>query len=177
MSVTEESFLREKATTIYESTTTTVDTQTGEILNRETSTKKRTSTEPDYIKLYYRTMMAVQDIDEIPLSFLLALSSQIGYSNGGGSEVYFYNNKTTRRIISDFCRIGDNMTQKYIRRSVAKGILFPSEDRGTYTVNPWLIAKGRWEHIRELQAQFSFIDGRWTRRMVEDEGADEEATD
>lgn len=172
--MTEEQFLRSKTTTVYESDTSIIDSTTGEILQQEHTLKKRTSTEPDYIKVYYQAMMAVNQISEIPLDFLLALSAQIGFANG--ERIYFYNNKTTRRAISDYCGIGDNMTAKYIRRAVDKGILFSTPDRGTYEVNPWLIAKGRWEHIRELQANFQFVSGRWERIMtvaVDDKGESE----
>lgn len=151
-----------KSIRYYEKERTVVDVTTGEILQNEKTTHKKSMTsEPDYIKIYYKTMMAVNEISEIPIDFLLALSAQIGFTNG--DKILFYNNKTTRRAISDYCKIGDNMVAKYIRRSVDKGILFSTQDRGTYEVNPWLIAKGRWEHIKELQASFQFVNGKWTR--------------
>lgn len=162
----EQDFRRGKTTAIYESDTSIVDSSTGEILRQEHTTKRKTSSEPDYIKVYYQAMMAVNEISEIPLDFLLALSAQIGFANG--DRILFYNNKTTRRAISDYCEIGDNMTAKYIKRSVEKGILFTTEDRGTYEVNPWLIAKGKWEHIKELQANFQFVAGRWERTITMD---------
>lgn len=154
-------FLRHKTTTLYESEITTVDIATGEVLHQETATKKNVSAEPDYIKVYYKAMMAVNNIAEIPLNFLLALSSQIGFTNG--DSILFYNNKTSRRKIADFCKIGDNMVSKYLNRCKAQGILFSTEDRGTYEVNPWLIARGKWDSIRKLQANFDFINGRWER--------------
>ena len=58
------------------------------------------------------------------------------------------------------------MVAKYIRRSVDKGILFSTQDRGTYEVNPWLIAKGKWSSIQELQANFRFVEGKWERVMT-----------
>ena len=105
---TEENFLRAKNTAVYESNNMVTDVQSGEILYQEKSTKVKTSTEPDFIKVYYKAMMAVNAISEIPLDFLLALSAQIGFTNG--DKIMFYNNKTTRRAISEYCNIGDNMT-------------------------------------------------------------------
>ena len=148
---TEENFLRAKNTAVYESNNMVTDVQSGEILYQEKSTRVKTSTEPDFIKVYYKTMMAVNAISEIPLDFLLALSAQIGFTNGD-------------KIM--FCNIGDNMTAKYIKRAVEKGILFSTQDRGSYEVNPWLIAKGKWEHIRELQAAFQFVDKKWIRTIT-----------
>lgn len=165
--MTEQDFLREKTTNVYEYDGTVIDSQTGEILHHEHTTKKRTSSEPDYIKLYYKTMMAVQDVDQIPLDFILALSAQVNYANG--DRMLFYNNKTTRRAIADYCKCGDNWTAKLIKASVDKGILFKTEDRGTYEVNPWLIAKGKWENIKALQANFEFVSGKWQRIIAVDQ--------
>lgn len=169
----EENFLRSKTTTVYERDTTIIDKTSGEILAQERTTKKKVSAEPDYIKVYYKTMMAVNEISEIPLNFLLALSAQIGFANG--DQILFYNNKTTRRAIAEYCQIGDNMALKYIRRCTDKGILFPTQDRGTYEVNPWLIAKGKWDRIRELQANFRFVSGKWERTIeLEETVSDDE---
>lgn len=162
-SMREDQFLRKKNTVVYDEEKTIVDVATGEILNRESIRVTRSSTEPEYIKIYYKTMLSINDISDIPLEFLLALSAQIGYANSDTDAIYFYNNKTTRRIIAEYCKIGDNMVGKYIRRCVMKGILFTTKDRGTYEVNPWMIAKGKWEHIKELQANFTFLDGKWSR--------------
>lgn len=172
--LTEQDFLRDKTRTVYESERTIVSEDTGEILRSEKETVKKTSTEPDFIKVYYRTMMAVNQIGEIPLNFLLALSCEIGFSNSNNDVVTFYNNKTTRRRIASYCGVGDNMITKYIKRSVEKGLLFTTEDRGTYEVNPWLIAKGRWERIKELQASFEFIGQKWRRKIVETEKPNDE---
>ena len=143
---TEEIFLRAKNTAVYESNNMVTDVQSGEILYQEKSTRVKTSTEPDFIKVYYKAMMAVNAISEIPLDFLLALSAQIGFTNG--DKIMFYNNKTTRRAISEYCNIGDNMTAN--------------------EVTPGLIAKGKWEHIRELQAAFQFVDKKWIRTITEE---------
>lgn len=58
----ESKFLRSKTTAIYESDTSVVDKSTGEILRQERAVKKKVSAEPDYIKVYYQAMMAVNDI-------------------------------------------------------------------------------------------------------------------
>lgn len=172
MCATTEDFLRRKKTVLYDYSSDVIDSQSGELLRSERETITKTSTEPDYIKVYYKAMMAVNGIAEIPLDFLLALSAQIGFTNG--DKIYYYNNKTTRRAISDYCKIGDNMTAKYIKRCVSCGVLFPTEDRGTYEVNPWLIAKGRWASIKELQANFEFVGGKWKRVIVSKQEPDDD---
>lgn len=170
----EQDFLRDKTTTLYESENTVVDAQSGEILHHEKNTKKKLSAEPDFIKVYYKTMLAVQDIDDLPLSFLLALSCHINYAND--EKILFFNNKTTRRSIAESCDVGDNMIAKYVQRSVKCGLLFKTSDRGTYEVNPWMVARGRWDKIRELQASFCFVEGKWQRVVIEDAEAAPEMT-
>ena len=61
---TEEIFLRAKNTAVYESNNIVTDVQSGEILYQEKSTRVKTSTEPDFIKVYYKAMMAVNAISE-----------------------------------------------------------------------------------------------------------------
>ena len=176
MSITSErDFLREKSRTIYESERTVIDEATGEILRREIETSKKTSTEPDYIKVYYRTMMAVQGVEDIPLKFLLALSGEIGFSNG--ERVIFYNNKITRQSIAKYCDVTDGMVSKYIKQAVDSGVLFSTECKGAYEVNPWMIAKGKWQHIRELQASFEFVDRKWRRKVSFIEGKEATTTE
>lgn len=165
---TEQDLLRDRTRVVYESERTVMDEASGEILRREREVNRRSSTEPDYIKVYYRAMMAVQGLDDIPLKFLLALSAQIGFSNNS-EQVIFYNNKLTRTSIATYCDVTDGMVSKYIRQAVNRGLLFPLKGyRGAYEVNPWLIAKGKWEHIKELQASFEFVNGRWCRKIVSD---------
>jgi hypothetical protein len=107
-------------------------------------------------------MMGVTNISEIPLDFLLALSSQISFTNDK-KPMYFYSNGVTRRGISQYCNIKISMIKEYLRRCVEKGVLFKTDTKGIYEVNPWLIAKGKWESIKELQTNFCFVKGKWER--------------
>lgn len=145
-----------------EKTSELINFQTGEIVTLAKQTVKITSLEPEYIKLYYRAMMGVTNISEIPLDFLLALSSQISFTNNK-KPMYFYSNGVTRQEISQYCNIKISMIKEYLKRCVEKGVLFKTDTKGIYEVNPWLIAKGKWENIKELQANFCFVKGKWER--------------
>jgi len=160
-----EQFLKQKQRIVSLTETTYVDSVSGDF-HRVIEQIRTSSTEPDFVKVYYRTMMASQDIDNVSCGFLMALSSVIAYVNDD-SPIYFYNNMATRDRISRLCGIKDSMVSKYIKQCVASGILFKTEYKGTYEVNPWLIAKGRWPKIQKLQAHFDFIDGKWVR-IIED---------
>lgn len=172
----EDDFRRAKNSLIYQTTSTTIDSRTGEVLLEHTEQKIRTATEPDYIKIYYKVMLAAYDIDKLSLDFVLALSSVINYSNTPNDKIFFYNNKTNRRIIADQCKkkngepITDNMVAKYIKTAKDVGLLFDTKDRGTYEVNPWMIARGKWANISQLQANFTFNAEvrRWERVITTD---------
>lgn len=162
---------RTKKQVVFETTNQIVDTVTGEILRQESTQKIKTTTEPDFIKVYYKAMLAVNNIDKMPIDFVLALASVITYCNDN-KPIYFHNNKTNRDLIAECCLkrdgqpISDNMVSRYIKDAKDLGLLFETPHRGTYEVNPCMIAKGQWKNINKLQASFDFTDGRWTRTMT-----------
>lgn len=153
-----------KKTTIYEKVSQIVDLQTGEVVSQSTNALKITSSEPLFVKVYYQAMLAITDIKEIPVDFLLALSSYISFSDNKNA-MFFCNNKLSRDYICGKCQIKQRMFLRYITRCIEKGILFKTDAKGIYEVNPWLIAKGKWENIRELQAKFEFIGGKWEKNI------------
>lgn len=172
-----------KKSIVYESNERLIDTATGEILRDHTTQKVKASGEPDFIKVYYKSMLAIQGIEQIPLEFMLALSNVITYSNNPDAPVYFYNNAMNRKIIAGCCMnkqgqpISDNMVARHIAQAVKVGILFSVKGmRGVYEVNPCVIAKGRWENIKGLQARFDFIEGKWVRTIIEEQAEPEQST-
>ena len=54
-----------KTKTVYERTNYSTDITTGEILRTDTETIKKTTSEPEFIKLYYRTMLAFNGVDDV----------------------------------------------------------------------------------------------------------------
>lgn len=157
-----------KKNIVYEEQERIIDTQTGEVIQERKLTKSKTDREPDYIKVYYDTMLSFNGIKDIPVSFLMALSAYITYSNEG-EPMRFQNVKVTRDDIVSKLQIKDSMYQKYIKRCKDAGLLIPTKYRGTFEVNPFFIAKGKWDSIKELRCSFKFIDGTWKREIEEDE--------
>lgn len=173
-----------KKQVVYENNERLIDSATGEILEDKITQKVKTTTEPDFIKVYYKAMLAVQGIEGIPLEFVLALSSVITYSNNPEKPVYFYNNAMNRRLIASCCMnkkgepISDNMVSRHITSAVKIGLLFKVKGmKGVYEVNPCIIAKGRWENIKGLQSKFDFIEGKWVRTIIEDTSAQNQKED
>ena len=157
---------RESNTAFYDHEQTLVDVQTGEILTSHRETIQKTSGEPDYVKLYYRTMLAFNGVDDIPLAFIISMADHMSWSNDG-SPLLFFNTRIVREQICAVCDIKEAMYKRYITRCRDSGLIFPTKYRGTYEVNPFFIAKGKWDSIKALRAGFDFINGTWTRHIEE----------
>lgn len=157
---------RGSSTAFYDHEQTIIDEQTGEILTSHRETIQKTSGEPDYVKLYYRTMLAFNGVDDIPLAFIISMADHMSWSNDG-SPLLFFNTRIVREQICAVCDIKEAMYKRYITRCRDAGLIFPTKYRGTYEVNPFFIAKGKWDSIKALRTQFDFINGTWTRHIEE----------
>lgn len=153
---------REKNTAFYTHEETTIDATTGEILNYTQKTIAKTSTEPDFIKVYYETMMAFNQIHDIPTSFVLSLSKFLEWTNNGKPQCVTIN-KRVKGIMCEDCKVSLPQIDRYVKKSVDNGLLFRTEFRGVFEVNPFMIAKGKWDSIKQLRANFDFVGGKWER--------------
>lgn len=153
---------REKNTTFYTQEIVRIDCMTGEILSAEEKTVTKTAGEPDYIKIYYETMMAFNQIHDIPISFVVAASSFIEWTNEG-KPIYITLNKRIKQEMSESCGVDVRQIERYIKKAVETGLFFRTVYRGVYEVNPFMIAKGRWESVKKLRASFDFVNGKWER--------------
>lgn len=157
---------RGKTITVYEHNKDVVDVTTGEILNRSTESVKKTSNEPDFIKLYYKTMLAFNGVEDIPLDFILAISCHMTWTNEGAPMI-FNNTKLVKDDVCKKCNIKGSMYAKYVSRCRDKGLLLMIPGyRGAYEVNPFFIAKGKWDSVKQLRTSFDFVGGRWERREI-----------
>jgi hypothetical protein len=163
---------REKNKAVYQHDEIVTDMATGEIISATTKTITKTSTEPDYIKVYYETMMAFNQIHDVPVSFVLSLSKFLEWTNDGKPQCATIN-KRAKEIMSEDCKVDVRQVERYVKKSVDNGLLFRTNYRGVYEVNPFMIAKGKWESIKKLRANFDYVDGKWTR-IIEYKDPEEE---
>lgn len=160
-----------KKTTVFERVKTTVD-ENGKTISEATERVNKTTTEPDFIKIYYETMLAFNEIRGIPISFVLSLSKFIEWTNEG-KPMFVTLNKRVKEILQNDCDVKIAQLNRYISASVESGLIFRTEYRGVYEVNPFLIAKGKWESIQSLQCKFNFVNGKWIREIEEKTEAEE----
>lgn len=159
--------LHEKTVAVYQQDEIVTDVTTGEILSATSKTVAKTSTEPEFIKVYYETMLAFNQIHDIPVSFVLSMAKYLEWSNEGKPSVVTLNKRVKENIAAD-CQVSFPQIDRYIKKSVDNGLLFRTKYRSVYEVNPFMIAKGKWDSIKKLRADFDFVGGKWTRTLVND---------
>lgn len=151
---------------VYESVKEEINPFTGELLSKKTEKINKVSSEPEFIKLYYETMLAFNKIHNVPISFVISLSKFIEWSNEG-KPMCVTINKRVKDILQKDCDVKLAQISRYISISVENGLLFKTKYRSVYEVNPFMIAKGKWDSIRNLQCKFNFKNGRWIREIEE----------
>ncbi len=165
--------MNKKSTSVsYQRTETTYNAD-GEKQEEKQEIVYKIPAEPEFIKVYYETMLAFNQIHDVPLSFVLSLSKFVEWTNDGEPMCVTINKRVREIMIED---VGVKIAQinRYIATSVKNGLLFRTEYKSVYEVNPFMIAKGKWSSIRSLQCKFNFKDGKWTRE-IEEKLPDQEA--
>lgn len=156
---------------VYKKVERSLDFSTGEIVTEEEESILKIKKEPAFIKLYLDCMLTFTGTKHIPSNFLMEICKYINYANSKSKQMYLKIAKQEREEISKELGISDSMIKKYIRNCVDGGILFKTNYRASFIVNPFLIAKGEWKNIKELRAEFNFTSGTWsyTKGIINDE--------
>lgn len=150
-----------------------VDPDTGEVFSAVITKEGFSAKEPEYVKVYYNTMMALNGVKNIPADFLLALCAELsGYINDDGTPLTF---DASKFHIANLCKklgIKKQMVNKYIERCVEAGILIENKEfKKVYAVNPWVIARGSWANISKCRLTVDFVEGQWVMTHVETDDA------
>ena len=163
-----------KGSIARETFTQVKDKETGEIIKNEHTITGKADSEPDFIKLYLNTMMAFQGIKDIPTDLLISMcrTLQGQFNNDGETPLYFRADKLAKTQMSKELDMSIDSVNKYIKKMCNSGIIFKTEMRGVYIINPWIIAKGRYSNIKKLQAHFDFSGGSWDVMFEEEKKKD-----
>ena len=148
---------------IFESVTRNIDFETGELVEEERQMilRKKNIPEPNFIKIYLDCMLSFTGVKHIPSDLLMQLCKYVTYANNKCKQMYVKISKMERDEIASELEISDSMVKRHIRNCIDSGILFKSQYRACFVVNPFLIAKGEWSNIKELRAEFNFTSGTW----------------
>lgn len=161
-------FLKGKPKTIYSETQTIIDCETGEVKQIKENRVTKESTEPDFIKLYYKTFLAFNDIRDVPVDFIICLSEYMNYINSDEPITITFNKYLKDKIMQKMQYKSISSVDKILKKAVDNGLLIKTEYRATYVVNPFMIAKGSWNNIKKLQAKFDFINNKWIIKADEE---------
>lgn len=140
-----------------------IDYNTGEIKEETTTIRTVAEREPDYIKLYVDMICVFNEIEGSFSKVLLEFSKYISYADekkGGLLEITSFR----KQNIAEACNVSVSRINQAITAFVKKNIFMPYtksdgvKQRGVYIVNPYIIAKGKWENVKKLRATFDFIE-------------------
>jgi len=129
---------------IYQTTVNTIKTDTGEVLLSETTSKRRMEREPDFIKLYLKDILYLNDLPKTTNGILYQLLTAMDYENRIQITAGF------KRQIANDLGIKESTVKQAIFNFQKKEIII-KKDTGMYVVNPFYFGKGEWKNIKKLR--------------------------
>lgn len=150
---------KETKKTIYENVTTVID-EDGVIKNQTKETVKVEEREPDFIKLYLDCVCTFKGLNKALSPILVAFCSYMTWADSEHKRQLIWMNKLTKEAVASTLGIGVDRVNKALKDIVNSDIFRKIDGvRGCYEVNPFIIAKGKWCDIKELRANFDFVNG------------------
>ena len=132
---------------------TTVDTQTGEVLKRETTVQF--SKEPGFVKLYFDCLGVYIKNDGLSASLndmLLEVLHRASYAQDGQIvHLGAYDKEQICKATHKSMRRLEQAITTWVKNRVLIRVA-----RGIYQVNPFIFGRGDWRDIANLRATFNF---------------------
>lgn len=144
-------------------TTTMVDYTTGEITEKQEITQIKKGIEPNYIKLYIKTLLTFKELPKTLNPILIEFLNHMSYANieneYGGQLIYV--NADMKKSIAKRLNLKIDSVNKGLFALNKNGI-FKRVGTGTYQVNPNFFGKGEWKDVSAIKATFDFNTGEVT---------------
>lgn len=161
----------------HSTATTVVDAASGEILRSVEDEYGWVDKEPDYIKVYTSCLLAFRQLDTKLAPYIVSFGKWMTYANfdNAAYRCTVRTTKIERHDVAIECGVTEDRVKQVIRQLVASEIFIPIEidgkiQRGIYYVNPWVVSKGEWRDIRQLRANFEFVEGATSVLSVSKDG-------
>jgi len=135
--------------TIYEKTKEVVDVN-GNVKLSQTVTKSILPREPEFVKIYLRTVLVISDLPTTLHPVLLKLLELMTYAGGKNGGQIIVITQLQKKEICEELNIKPSTLAHAITDFVKTGILTRLE-RSNYQVNPYYFGKGDWKDIYKLQ--------------------------
>lgn len=140
--------------------TRNINYETGEIVEEEEVTHIKVCTEPNYVKLYIKTLLTFKDLsanlNPVLIEFLAYMSYADIENEHGGQLIYV--NSDMKKSIAKKLDLKIDSINKGLYKFVNAGI-FRRVGTGTYQVNASLFGKGEWKDVKGIRANFDFKTG------------------
>lgn len=149
-----------------------VDGETGEILSQKINTAYTIPKEPDYIKLYIRDILYLQDMPENLTPFLMSLVKRMTYASSDWGNCVVLN-AAIRKVIQKECGYKARQTVYNNTRKLIQGGILKEIVKDVYQLNPYIFGRGEWKDIEKIRAEVSYskIEGRTFKANFEYEEA------
>ncbi len=166
-------------------TRTEFDLETGEVKRIVTDEfKGYIDQEPDFIKIYTNTALCLNNLDPSLAPVIIAFGPYMTYANNPKYKHMVQTNDMIREGVATELGVSPKRVEQLIKKLVETGIFIPiykevenhgiikrTKKRGVYFVNPWVVAKGSWKDIKELQGKIDFVKGDCSFYIEDDVGA------
>ena len=135
-----------------------VNEETGEVILSQTDTTTRSisfESEPEYIKMYLKTISAFVDIRDTSSRLFYELAKRMEYAD---KEQLVYLNPVLRKKIQESMGVRKSAFDKALRE-LRDNHIIKKVSNNTFAINPNYVGRGKWSDIRRLRATFDFITG------------------
>ncbi|MGL4739881.1 MAG: replication/maintenance protein RepL [Sarcina sp.] len=147
-----------------------IDTHTGEILKTKTSSSFITKSEPDYVKVYLNTMCAFNGLATSVSPVLFEFCKHMSWAN---DKQILRVDKFIKEEVARAVNLKVDRINQILREICKSGIFIKEKNyRGVYRVNPYFIARGDWSTIKDLRAEFDFINEKFIIKVKEEKKED-----
>lgn len=120
----------------------------GQVDEHRNITISRQTSEDDFIKIYYDTYLATMGRNASKYSpILVAIGKRMSYSTEGQEIVLI---KHTKEDIAKELHLSVTRIEHMLKDLVEMKILY-RKGRGVYQVSPFVMSKGEWSDVQELQ--------------------------
>lgn len=131
------------------------DIRTGEILEEHENIEGYTEKEPDYVKLYLKDIVALNDLPKGLDRVINVLLKTMSYDN-----MIILNSFIKKQMTEELGYKTVQVLNNNINKLVNSGILF-RKGTGTYQVNALYFGRGHWNDIKEIRLKQHYSkDGR-----------------
>lgn len=135
----------------FKEVTENVNHETGEIISTEKRTVFQIDKEPEYVKLYLRDIIRLNELPPAHGKVLRALLQSMGYNN----IIPAY--APIKKVICRDLNISMDTLNKAIDGLYKKNILIRL-DRGIYMADPNLFGRGTWGEIKEIRMMITYTE-------------------